>query len=107
MRKNIQHRLIVDGDYETVEEAKNALQMPFIEDRVEEEGRFRLHDLDRIRAASGIALGDLEIGRLGDGRFEIACRGSGLVLNRRRAEELAEKLRFYDIFDEVSIEEID
>ncbi|MGI8494141.1 MAG: hypothetical protein ACR2L1_02355, partial [Pyrinomonadaceae bacterium] len=84
--------LVVEGNYFTVEEAKHALCDPFIEEYVEENGKFRLQNFERIQAVSGIPLGDLEIGEIDDGVFEISCRASPLVLNRRKAELLAETL---------------
>ena len=106
MSKAAEYRLIVTGGFENTEDAKNALQIPFIEDFVEEKGRFRIHDLENIRVASGISLGDLEIAPIADETFEISCRTSSLILNRRRIDELAETLRIYDIFDTVEIGEI-
>jgi hypothetical protein len=106
MSKSAEYRLVVTGEYENTEEAKNALQVPFIEDFVEEKGRFRTHDLENIRVASGISLGDLEIAQIADETFEISCRSSALILNRRRIDELAETLRVYDIFDTLEIGEI-
>ena len=44
-----------------VEEAKHALHDPFIEEFVEQTGRFRIQNFDNIQAVSGIPLGDLEI----------------------------------------------
>lgn len=99
--------LIVEGNYETVEEAKHALQDPFIEDFVEETGRFKIQNFEDIRVTSGISLGDLEIGKIDDGVFEISCRTSPLILNRRKAEQLAETLRRQAMFDEISVEPLE
>lgn len=104
MEKANEFCLIVEGSYFTTEEAKHALCDPFIEEYVEENGEFRLHNFERIQAVSGIPLGDLEIGLLDDGVFEISCRASPLVLNRRKAELLAETLRRQAMFDEINIE---
>jgi hypothetical protein len=41
-----------------------------------------------------------------EGVFEISCKDSPQVLNRRRAEQLAEELRRQAIFDEISVEEL-
>jgi hypothetical protein len=46
----------------------------------------------------------LEIGLVDDGVFEISCRTSPLILNRRKAELLAETLRRQAMFDEIEIE---
>lgn len=96
--------LIVEGSYFTVEEAKHALHDPFIEDFVEQTGRFRIQNFEDIQAVSGIPLGELEIAMLEDEVFEISCRTSPLILNRRKAELLAETLRRQAMFDEISIE---
>lgn len=96
--------LIVEGNYETLEEAKHALHDPFIEEFVEQTGKFRIGNFDDIRVAAGVPLGDLEIAALEDDTFEISCRSSPVILNRRRAEQLAETLRRQAMFDEISIE---
>ena len=107
MEKATEFCLIVEGNYFTVEEAKHALCDPFIEDFVEQTGRFRIQNFEDIQAVSGIALGDLEIGLVDDGVFEISCRTSPLILNRRKAELLAETLRRQAMFDEISIEPLE
>ncbi len=99
--------LIVEGDFETLEEAKHALQDPFIEEYVEETGKFRINNFEDIRVASGISLGDLEIGIIEEGIYEISCRSSPLVLSKRKAEMLAENLRRQAMFDEISIEPLE
>ena len=104
MEKTSEFCLIVEGNYFTVEEAKHALCDPFIEEYVEENGQFRLHNFERIQAVSGIPLGDLEIGLVDDGVFEISCRTSPLILNRRKAELLADTLRRQAMFEEIGIE---
>lgn len=97
-------RLVVEGNYETVEEAKHAFIDPFIEDFVEAKGKFRIKNFEDIRTVSGVALSDMEIAKIDDGVFEISCRESGHILNRARAEKLAETLRRQAMFDEISIE---
>ena len=104
MEKITEFCLIVEGNYFTVEEAKHALCDPFIEDFVEQTGRFRIQNFDDIQAVSGIPLGDLEISMLDDETFEISCRASPLILNKRKAELLAETLRRQAMFDEITIE---
>ena len=99
--------LIVEGSYFTVEEAKHALCDPFIEEFVEETGKFRIHNFDEIQATNGISLGDLEIEMLEDGIFEISCRTSPQILNKHKAEKLAETLRRQAMFDEISVEPLD
>ncbi|MBA2494416.1 MAG: hypothetical protein H0V31_06940 [Acidobacteria bacterium] len=99
--------LIVKGNYFTVEEAKHALQDPFIEDFVEEKGKFRIHNFDDIQATSGISLGDLEIEMIDDEVFEISCKSSPLILTERKAEKLAETLRRQAMFDEITVEPLE
>lgn len=99
--------LIVEGNYFTVEEAKHALCDPFIEEYVEENGKFRIHNFNDIQATSGISLGDLEIAELDEGVFEISCRTSPQILNKRKAELLAETIRRQAMFDEVNIEPLE
>lgn len=107
MEKATEFCLIVEGNYFTVEEAKHALCDPFIEDFVEQTGRFRIQNFDDIQAVSGIPLGDLEVEMLDDGVFEISCRASPLILNRRKAELLSEMLRRQAMFDEINIEPLE
>ena len=104
--RNSEFCLIVEGFYETVEEAKHALIDPFIEDYVEKTGKYKLHNSAEIFVASGIALDDLSIGEIDEGVYEISCKDSPQILTRRRAEQLAEKLRRQAMFDEISIEPI-
>jgi hypothetical protein len=105
-QKTGEFRLIVEGNYATVQDARHALIDPFIEDFVETTGKFRLQNFEDIRVASGISLNDLEIALIEDGLFEISCRSSGQILNRARAEKLAETLRTQAMFDDVVIEPI-
>lgn len=104
MEKPTEFCLIVEGNYFTVEEAKHALCDPFIEDYVENTGKFRIHNFDEIQAVSGISLGDLEIEELEEGIFEISTRTSPQILNQRKAEQLAETLRRQAMFDEINVE---
>ncbi len=59
------------------------------------------------QATNGISLGDLEIEMLEDGIFEISCRTSPQILNKHKAEKLAETLRRQAMFDEISVEPLD
>lgn len=107
MEKANEFCLIVEGNYFTLEEAKHALHDPFIEDFVEQTGRFRIQNFEDIQAVSGIPLGDLEIAELDEGVFEISCRTSPLILNRRKADLLAETLRRQAMFDEIAVEPLE
>lgn len=104
MQKATEFCLIAEGNYDSADEAKHALMAPFLEDYIEETGRFKLEDFNVIRVASGISLGDLEIAEIDDCIFEISCRTSPLILNRRKAEQLAETLQQQAMFDEIRIE---
>lgn len=99
--------LIVEGNYDTIAEARHALIDPFIEDYVEKSGKFRIKNFEDIRAVSGIALNDLEIAEIEEGIFEISCRASGQILNKTRAEKLAETLTSQAMFDEIRIEPLE
>jgi hypothetical protein len=105
--KNSEFRVIAEGFYETVEEAKHALIDPFIEDFVEKHGKFKFHQADDIYVASGIALSDLSIAEIDEGVFEISCRDSPQVLNARRAAQLVEKLERQSMFDELRVEPVE
>ncbi len=70
-------------------------------------GKFRIHNFNDIQATSGISLGDLEIAEIDEGMFEISCRASPLVLNKRKAELLAETLIRQAMFDEVRVEPLE
>ncbi len=107
MEKATEFCLIVEGSYFNVEEAKHALHDPFIEDFVEQTGRFRIQNFDDIQAVNGIPLGDLEIAEIDDGVFEVSCRSSPLILNRRKADILAETLRRQAMFDEITVEPLE
>ena len=107
MEKATEFCLIVEGNYFSIEEAKHALHDPFIEEFVEQTGRFRIQNFDDIQAVSGIPLGDLEISEIDEGVFEISCRTSPQILNRRKADLLAETLRRQAMFDEINIEPLE
>lgn len=103
----MEYCLIVEGNYETVDEAKRALVAPFLEEFIEETGKFRLDDYDLIQVAGGINLGDLEIAVIDPFLFEISCRNSPKILKRHKAEQLAETLRRQLVFDEIRVEPLE
>lgn len=100
----MEYCLIVEGNYETVDEAKHALITPFLEEFIEETGRFRQDDFDLIQVAGGISLGDLEIAMIDSFMFEISLRSSPKILKRHKAEQLAEILRRQLVFDQIRVE---
>jgi hypothetical protein len=102
--KGREYCLIVEGAYLTESEAEHALRDPFIEDWVEETGRFRIHNMGDIEVAPGVALGTLGVVMLDDRLFEIASNDPEHPLTEHKARGVAEALRRQDMFDEVSVE---
>jgi hypothetical protein len=107
MQNNKEFVLIAEGYYSSADEAFNALCEPFIEDFVEETGSFKTHNYEDIAPVGGVSLNDLEIVSLDDGVFEISLRSSQKVLNRQKAEQLAENLERQLVFDSISIEPLE
>jgi hypothetical protein len=96
--------LIVEGAYLSEAEAEHALRDPFIEDWVEQTGRFRLHNMDEIMIAPGVKLGSLGVVMLDDRVFEIASTDADHPLTEHTANAVAEALRRQDMFDEIKTE---
>lgn len=93
--------LIVEGAYLSESEAEHALRDPFIEDWVEETGRFRIHNMDEILITPGVTLGLLGVVMLDDGVFEIASTDPEHPLTAHTAKCVADALRRQDMFDEI------
>ena len=93
MNKNKEFRLIVTGNFADINEAKHALQDPFIEDFVEETGKFSFNNFEDIRVTNRISLSDLEIAELEEGVYEITCPNAQVILNHPKAEKLAETFK--------------
>jgi hypothetical protein len=104
MKKQSEFRLIVTGNFNDINEAKHALQDPFIEDFVEETGKFSFNNFEDIRVTNRISLSDLEIAELEEGVYEITCPNAQVLLNQPKAEKLAETLQRQAMFDEVRVE---
>jgi hypothetical protein len=102
--KGPEYCVVVEGAYLTESEAEHALRDPFIEDWVEQTGRFRLHNMGDIEVALGVALGSLGIVMLEERVFEIASNDPERPLTQQKANGVAEALRRQDMFDEVSVE---
>ncbi|HJU53154.1 MAG TPA: hypothetical protein VJ715_01235 [Pyrinomonadaceae bacterium] len=102
--KGREYCLIVEGAYLTETEAEHALRDPFIEDWVEETGRFRIHNMGDIEVAPGVALGSLGVIMLDERLFEIASNDPEHPLTEHKAKGVAEALRRQDMFDEISVE---
>lgn len=96
--------LIVEGSYLTESEAEHALRDPFVEDWVEQTGRFRIHNFDEIMLTPGVALGSLGVVMLEEGLFEIASTDPERPLTEHKARGVAEALRRQDMFDSISVE---
>ena len=96
--------LIVEGAYLTETEAEHALRDPFIEDWVEQTGRFRIHNMGDIEVAPGVALGSLGVRLLDERLFEIASSDPEHPLTEHKAKGVAEALKRQDMFDEISVE---
>src|SRR5687767_6643527 len=96
--------LIVEGAYLSESEAEHALRDPFIEDWVEQTGRFRLHNMDEILITPGVTLGQLGIVMIDDRVFEIASTDAEHPLTEHTAKGVAEALRRQDMFDEIRTE---
>ena len=93
--------LIVEGAYLSEAEAEHALRDPFIEEWVEQTGRFRIHNMDEIMIAPGVTLGSLGIVMLDDEVFEIASTDPDHPLTEHTAKGVAEALRRQDMFEEI------
>ncbi len=96
--------LIVEGAYLSESEAEHALRDPFIEDWVEQTGRFRIHNMDEILITPGVTLGSLGVVMLDDRVFEIASVDPEHPLTEHKAKGVAEALRRQDMFDEIRTE---
>jgi hypothetical protein len=96
--------LIVEGAYLSESEAEHALRDPFIEDWVEQTGRFSINNMDEIQVVPGVTLGSLGVVMLEDGLFEIASADPEHPLTDHKAKGVAEALRRHGMFDEIRTE---
>jgi hypothetical protein len=95
--------LIVEGAYLTESDAEHALRDPFIEDWVEENGHFKIHNMNEIQVTAGVTLGSLGVVMLDERLFEIASVDGGHPLTELKAKGVAEALKRQDMFDEVEV----
>jgi hypothetical protein len=102
--KGREYCLIVEGAYLTEADAEHALRDPFIEDWVEQTGRFRIHNMGDIEVTPGVALGSLGVVMLDERLFEIASVDPEHPLTEHKAKGVAEALKRQDMFDEISVE---
>lgn len=96
--------LIAEGAYLSVSEAEHALRDPFIEDWVEETGRFRIHNLHEMEIVPGVVLGALGVEMIDDEVFEIASNDPERPLTEHKARGVAEAVRRHGMFDEITVE---
>ena len=103
-QKSSEYCLVVEGPYLDVSEAEHALRDPFIEDWVEQTGRFRIHNLGEMEIVPGVTLAQLGVEMLDAEIFEIASNDPEHPLTERKARGVAEALRRQGMFDEVGVE---
>ena len=96
--------LIVEGPYLTESEAEHALRDPFLEDWVEQTGKFRIHNLKEIEVVPGVSLGMLGVRLLDEEVFEIASLDPEHPLTEHKSKGVATALLRHGMFDEVSVE---
>ena len=94
--------LIVEGAYLSESEAEHALRDPFIEDWVELNGHFKIHNMAEIQITAGVTLGSLGVVMLDDRLFEIASTDAEHPLTELKAKGVAEARR-QDIFEEIEV----
>ncbi|MET0621520.1 MAG: hypothetical protein ABW250_00935 [Pyrinomonadaceae bacterium] len=96
--------LMLEGSYLNVSEAEHALRDPFIEDWVEQTGRFRIHNLNEMMIVPGVPLGQLGLEEVDDGLFCLYSLDPKHPLTERKAEGVAEALARQDMFDGITVE---
>jgi hypothetical protein len=104
MNKGREYCLIVEGAYLSESEAEHALRDPFIEDWVEQTGRFRIHNMGEIEVTPGVSLGSLGVVMLDERLFEIASVDPEHPLTEHKAKGIAQALIRQDMFDEITVE---
>jgi hypothetical protein len=95
--------LIVEGAYLSESEAEHALRDPFIEDWVEQNGSFKIHNMAEILITAGVTLGSLGVVMLDERLFEIASADAEHPLTELKAKGVAEALRRQDMFEEIEV----
>jgi hypothetical protein len=96
--------LILEGSYLSVSEAEHALRDPFIEDWVEQYGRFRIHNLNEMIITPGVPLGQLGVEMLEDCVFRLYSLDPEHPLTEHKARGVADALRRQDMFEEIFVE---
>jgi hypothetical protein len=103
-KKTLEYCLVVEGTYFSESDAEHALRDPFVEEWVEQTGRYRIHNLDEIEVAQGVALGLLSVSMVEDGVFEIVSSDEGRPLTEHKARLVATAIEHHGMFDEVRVE---
>ena len=101
--KGREYCLVVEGGYFNESEVEHAVRDPFIEDWVEQTGRFRIHNLSEIEVTPGVALGLLGVETLDEQLFVIASADPEHPLTEHKAKGVAEALRRQGMFDEINV----
>ncbi|HEX7318375.1 MAG TPA: hypothetical protein VF297_31000 [Pyrinomonadaceae bacterium] len=96
--------LMLEGPYLSVSEAEHALRDPFIEEWVEQTGRYRIHNLNEMMITPGVPLGQLGVEMIEDRVFQLYSLDPKHPLTERKAEGVADALKRQDMFDEISVE---
>ena len=96
--------LMLEGSYLNVSEAEHALRDPFIEDWVEQTGRFRIHNLNEMMVVPGVPLGQLGLEEVDEGVFLLYSLDPKHPLTERKAEGVADALRRQDMFEGIWVE---
>jgi len=105
--KNREYCLIVEGNYLDESDAEHALRDPFIEEWVEQTGKFKIHNFDAIEVAGGFSLGDLIVTMVDDEIFEITSVKPNHPLNEHKAKLIAEALQRQSMFDEIRVQPLE
>src|ERR1051325_744544 len=96
--------LMLEGPYLSVSEAEHALRDPFIEEWVEQTGRYRIHNLNEMMITPGVPLGQLGLEMVDERVFQLYSLDLRHPLTERKAEGVADALKRQDMFDEISVE---
>lgn len=96
--------LMLEGPYLSVSEAEHALRDPFIEEWVEQTGRYRIHNLNEMMITPGVPLGQLGLAMFEERVFQLYSLDPRHPLTERKAEGVADALKRQDMFDEISVE---
>src|SRR3712207_2659661 len=88
--------LMLEGPYLSVSEAEHALRDPFIEEWVEQTGRYRIHNLNEMMITPGVPLGQLGLEMVDERVFQLYSLDPKHPLTERKAEGVADALKRQD-----------